>query len=248
MFNIYFPFSGFVQALKRPKGSPLTTAKSSAYADNQKYPDTTIYDGHYALTGSFTPLAPPVQIFHPIFEHFLCRLADPQLIPTPNEVRNMHKLTVKVSKIVSAETSRVKELRRLLTELLGKSVHLEANNDGTSADGVLTLVLRNTRTRIQLVILELKHEWDEGGCDVVNQAGLSMWQHWIQNKVCVHYCRGYCMSIFILNSRLPTFAIGVVAPLSFFLVAAPGSASSVGYSPISSSYKGSLTWYPLDTR
>lgn len=186
MLNIYFSISGFVQALKRPKGSPSTTAKSSAYADNQKYPDTAIYDGRYAPTASFTPLAPPIQIFHPIFELFLRRLADPQLTPTPNEVRNTHKLMVKASKIVSAETSRVEELRRLPTDLLGDSVHLEANNDGTSADGVLTLVLRDTRTRIQLVILELKREWGEGGCDVVNQAGLSMRQRWIQNEVCFH--------------------------------------------------------------
>jgi hypothetical protein len=125
----------------------LTTAKSSAYADNQKYPNTTIYDGCYAPIASFTPLAPPIQIFHLIFELFLHCLANPQLTPTPNKVRNMHKLMVKASKIVSVEASWVKELRRLLTDLLGDSVHLEANNDGTSADGVLTLVLQDTRTR-----------------------------------------------------------------------------------------------------
>jgi hypothetical protein len=184
MFDIYSPRPGFAQALSKPKGSPSVTAKSSAYADNQKNPNTAIYDGRYAPTANFTTLAPPIHIFHPIFEHFLHRLADPQLTPTPNEVRNTHKLMVKASKIVS-ETTRVEELRRLLTELLGDSVHLEANNDGTSADGVLTLVLRDTRTRIQLVILELKREWGEGGCDAVNQAGLSMRQRWIQNEVLV---------------------------------------------------------------
>ena len=93
---------------------------------------------------------------------------------------------VKALKIVSAETSRIAELRELLTNLLGDSFHLEANNDGTSADGVLTLVLRDTFTHIQLVILELKCELGEGSCDMVTKAGLSMWQCWIQNEVCVH--------------------------------------------------------------
>ena len=53
--------------------------------------------------------------------------------------------------------------------------------NGTKADGVITLQIGDDR--IVFLIIELKRELGEGGCDPATQAGLSMRRTWIELSV-----------------------------------------------------------------
>ncbi|PFH48742.1 hypothetical protein AMATHDRAFT_42011 [Amanita thiersii Skay4041] len=63
----------YVNALKYAKPSLAAGAKSTEYIKIQRSDAKAIYDGRYALGGHATA-APPIQIFHPVFEAFIRRL------------------------------------------------------------------------------------------------------------------------------------------------------------------------------
>jgi len=65
--------------------------------------------------------------------------------------------------------------------MLGVSLSMEGNVDGTSPDGVYSIVLEYNR--IPILILEFKREYGEGGSDASTQGGLSMKRSWVQKNV-----------------------------------------------------------------
>jgi hypothetical protein len=89
----------------------------------------------------------------------------------------MHLLSV----IDTLEPKPNAEIRTKLTEILGLDVHEEPNVDKSSADGVHMFIV--DQMRLPLLIVELKRELGDGGCDPSTQAGLSMRRSWIQDKV-----------------------------------------------------------------
>jgi hypothetical protein len=160
--------------------TPSEGAKSTGYCKIQGDNAQAIYDGRRAPTGPST-IAPPIQIFHPIFGDFIHLVSDPKFQPTVDDIKDVQELMYYAS-----EVGRIKEgqrgfntgLRKHLRRILQAEVHVEKNDDMTEADGVITLQIGDDR--IMFMILELKRELGEGGCDLTTQAGLSMKRSWIE--------------------------------------------------------------------
>ena len=164
--------------------TPSEGAKLNGYHKIQADEAQVIYDGRWAPNGLSTN-APPIQIFHPIFDDFIHLVNDPGVQPTPDDLKKVQELMY-----YAAEVGRVEEegkggynegLCERLRHIVQDDVHLEPNSDATSADGVITLQVSDAR--IVFLILELKRELGEGGCDPSLQAGLSMKRSWINPSV-----------------------------------------------------------------
>jgi hypothetical protein len=63
--------------------TPSKSAKSTGYQMYQH--NLPIYDGHYDVNCPISMTAPPVQLFHPVFGHFLDDIADEKL-DVPQEI------------------------------------------------------------------------------------------------------------------------------------------------------------------
>jgi len=159
--------------------TPSEGAKLNGYRKIQADESQVIYDGRWAPKGLST-IAPPIQIFDPIFDNFIHLVNDPDVQPTPDDLKKIQELMY-----YAAEVGRVEEgkdgynegLHERLRHILQDDVHVEPNLDATSADGVITLQVGDAH--IAFLILELKRELGEGGCDPSLQAGLSMKRSWI---------------------------------------------------------------------
>ena len=135
-------------------------------------------------------VAPPIEIFHPIFNDFIRLANDPDVQPTCEDLHNVRTLMSLVSQIFSTEENGKginPQLRQVLSRILGDVVFQATNFDATAADGVITVTIGSAH--ITTLILEWKKEIGEGGCDSSTQAGLSMKRTWLDPNVsynCIH--------------------------------------------------------------
>ena len=141
----------------------------------------------------FSTIAPPLEIFHPVFAGFLHLIHDENLQLTNQDLEHARELLSYAAMVGEAEIARNAEIRKILSRILQLPVHEEPNTDRTSADGVHVLVVGDVR--IPLLIMELKRELGEGGCDPSTQAGITMRRSWIQEDVSLF------MSLLVLFSQ-----------------------------------------------
>ena len=166
--------------------SPLTSAKSQEYRKYQG--NSPIYDGCYDAKNPTDTIAPPIQLFHPAFAHFLDDVTN-QDLPVPEHIL---KVTVeymqKSSAIYEGEEQRTATLRLLLEDALGTTILKRVNADGSKPDGVYEAELRGSQIKVFLVLLEHKNELGDGRCNPPRQAGLSFTRFVAQGDVCFHCC------------------------------------------------------------
>ena len=163
-----------------PGITPSEGAKATWYRKIQGDDAQVIYDGRRAPNGLISTVCPPIQIFHPIFDDFIHFVNDPDVQPTADDLKNVQELMYFASEVGRKEDRHDGHndgLRELLRRILQAEVHEESNDDGTRPDGIITLQIGDAR--IAFLILELKRELGEGGCDPTIQAGLSMKHSWI---------------------------------------------------------------------
>ena len=175
---------GYDKTVLTPGMTPSEGAKSTGYRKIQADNAQAIYDGRRAPTGLISTIAPPIQIFHPIFGDFIYLVNDPDFQPTVDDIKDVQELMYFASEVGRMEEGQHglnEGLRKRLRRILQAGVHVEPNNDGTKADGVITLQIGDER--IVFLILELKRELGEGGCDPTTQAGLSLKRSWIEHTV-----------------------------------------------------------------
>jgi hypothetical protein len=161
--------------------SPSESAKSKEYRVYQR--NSPIYDGRYDNAKSQGTTALPIQLYHPVFAHFLDDLSSNSLVPP-----NIAKATVNYMKAASAiyenEGIRRQFLQPRLCEILAITFSAEANADRTSPDGMFLVNPVGELSESALVLLkEDKNELGDGGCDPSTQAGLSAVRFWVQNEV-----------------------------------------------------------------
>ena len=164
--------------------TPSEGAKATWYRKTQGDDAQAIYDGRRAPNGLISTNGPPIQIFHPIFNDFIHFINDPDVQPTADDLKNVQELMYFASEVGRMEDrhdGRNEGLRERLRRILQTEVHEEPNTDGTIPDGIITLQIDDAR--IAFLILELKQELGEGGCDPTTQAGLSMKRSWIDPSV-----------------------------------------------------------------
>lgn len=167
-----------------PGKPPSEGAKSNGYRINQADEALAIYDGRRAVNALVSTIGPPIQIFHPIFDYFLQTVINPDIQPTIEDLENVQDLMDHGSQVgLKEEGTRGynQQVRKRLRKILKADLHEEPNPDGTRPDGVVTL--QRDDARIAYLILELKRELGDGGCDPTTQAGLSMKRSWIDSDV-----------------------------------------------------------------
>lgn len=172
---------GYQRALATLGSAPSGGARSSGYHISQGAVDQTIYDGRTPRHGNgiFT-IAPPIQIFHTIFDEFTHLLNSPDVQPTIEDLEKVYKFMHTLSLIRTAEEKYGEIVRASISEVLGETVLEVPNPDGSRPDGVIMI---NDNTDIPCVVIEMKREMGEGGCDPTSQAALSMRRSWIHNSV-----------------------------------------------------------------
>jgi len=178
LFNVAI---GYQKIVSTPGKSPSAGAKSKEYAEGQALEGQAIHDGRLPPNPKFFTVAPPVQIYHPIFDQFTQRLSDPSVQPTNNDIKQAQDLMHSLSYIGTNEPSRNAMIRHKLREILDVDVRQEPNDDGTSSDGIHMFVVNGFR--IPLSHMEFKKELGDGASDPSTQVGLSMKRAWIQKAV-----------------------------------------------------------------
>ena len=159
--------------------APANSAKSDNYAKSQiAY---SIYDGRYKAAKPRTSIAPPIQLFHPAFGHFL-DIVERDFAPPDDIVRKTTDYMTAASAIYGSEQERRNVLTPLLCTILDVNIQAILNEDRTNADSIVEVA---NGTLISLIFLqELKNEFGDGGSDPSTQTGLSVGRCWAQPRVC----------------------------------------------------------------
>jgi hypothetical protein len=178
---------GYCNTLQTPGIAPSSAAKSAAYWEVQKDDKHAIHDGRHAPAGIST-IAPPIEIFHPIFNDFIRFIDDPNVQPTPEDLDNVRTLMSLASGIYLSEEYLMKikaQLRQVLVKIL---FNAKADDDETEADVILKTMINSAQ--FMTLALEWRRELGEGGYDSSTQAGLSMKRAWLESNVgyncCIH--------------------------------------------------------------
>ncbi|KAJ2932632.1 hypothetical protein H1R20_g4445, partial [Candolleomyces eurysporus] len=151
--------------------SPSAAAKSNEYLKLQKDSATAIHDGRLSR------VAPPLEIFHPVFRLFLRLLRDPSHQPSPSDILAIQEL-FHYNRNIVAESTRNSKLLPLFAKLLGCTIAQYVNPDGTTPDAMYIISIDGMT--LAALVLELKNELGDGECDPSTQAGHSMRCTWIQ--------------------------------------------------------------------
>ena len=164
--------------------TPSKSAKSTGYRMYQR--NLPIYDGRYDVNCSISTTAPPVQLFHPVFGHFLDDIADEKLDVPQEILRAASCFMASASGIYEKEDHQKLAIFPHLTAALSMGMTKIVNLDLTSPDGAISLPLAgDIHETVALLLVEDKREVGEGGSDPSIQAGLSMIRFWAQDNVCM---------------------------------------------------------------
>lgn len=131
----------------------------------QKSLKTVTYDGFYAHKWgqpTIVTIAPPIQIFHPVFQAFLDRVDNPIMFE-PDEIALsvVSELMPLVSEISPLEENALERLRPLFGRLLNRPVGMVAPTGTRPSDGmVLKTVGRHV---VPLLTIEYTSVFGEGG-------------------------------------------------------------------------------------
>jgi hypothetical protein len=113
---------------------PSDSAKSSAYIKSQAA--YSICDGRYKAGSPRPTVAPPVQLFHPAFGHFLDDISEED--PIPNDIiRETIAYMKEPSAVYPTENNRRDKLTPLLSNVLDVFIQVVQNSDKTCPDGIV---------------------------------------------------------------------------------------------------------------
>ena len=166
--------------------SPSKAATPKEYARFQQSSKTAIYDGFYAHNWGEHPtvvtVAPPVEIFHPVFQQFLDRIDDPTFKPAPDVIPVVSQLMSATMEIHSSEDAAFAKLRPLLSDLLGTCVGQIASTKSRTPDGVVLEILGN-RT-FPFVCIGYSRAFCDGGRDPSTQVSDYLRKFLVKDQVC----------------------------------------------------------------
>ena len=178
--------------------APADSAKSSYYTKSQiAY---SIYDGRYKANRPRTSVAPPVQLFHPVFGHFLDSVQS-NLALSDDIVRQTTEYMKATSAIYESEVTRRKVLTPLLCAILDVNIQMILNEDKTNPGGIVEAA--KNMLLFLTFLKEDKNEFGEGGSDPSTQAGLSVGRCWAQSRVCQIHCIAFWPFIPLFLSMNP---------------------------------------------
>jgi hypothetical protein len=164
--------------------APSSIAKSAEYRENQSGEDA-ILDGRQALNTAVNTIAPPIQLFNPAFAYFSSKAFDPNYnVPpefNPQFIPDVVDFMAQSATLYGSESNRKDHLKRRLEKVLGRTIDIAENRDGSCADFGVTCTI--DLHKAYLVVGEEKKELGDGSSDPSTQAGLSYWHIFRQNDV-----------------------------------------------------------------
>ncbi len=136
----------------------------------QKSERTALYDGFFTDDDGLQTIAPPIEIFHPVFGRFLQKLVDDKFEPSSEMVAEVSLFMQTAAKIIINENKVNEDRRTQLTKMFKRPFDQIQRQGGESADGVVLAQVGAPETRVNLVVFEYKRTIGEGGCDPLTQA------------------------------------------------------------------------------
>jgi hypothetical protein len=185
---------------------PSQSAKSTKYMFHQQ--DHPIYNGWYSKAKPMDTTVPLIQLFYPIFSHFLDDLKNKSSVPV-----EVSRMTVRymraASGIYNSEEARRHAVEDPFSHIIGIPIARIVNSDKMSSDSVMEVQLSFDAQGIlklaALVLKEDKREFGDGGSDPSMQCGLSITRYWAQYEVhnmllfsclqpsaCFHFSTRWC--------------------------------------------------------
>jgi hypothetical protein len=144
-----------------------------------------IYDGRYDVNCPISTTAHPVQLFHPVFGHFLDDIVDEKLDVPQEILRAATCFIASASGIYEKEDHRKQAIFPHLAVALSTGMTKIVNLDLTFPDGATSLPLAGDICTVAPLLAKDKREVGEGGSEPSIQAGLSMIRFWAQDNVCM---------------------------------------------------------------
>ncbi len=157
----------------------------------QKISYEAIHDGLLAPGGIVTA-APPVGIFHPVFDQFISDANDSQAQPPAEIITTTQKFMYANTVIPTNEAEGNERLLQDFRDILDMVVISEKNQDNTSPDGMVMCPTAKG-TCCPVLIVERKHMLGDGGCDPSIQAGYSTRRAWLQDTVSLQVFSLFCL-------------------------------------------------------
>ncbi|KAG7440334.1 uncharacterized protein BT62DRAFT_629687 [Guyanagaster necrorhizus] len=181
--------------------SPSVNAQSQSYNAYQgnKFP---ILDGRYNATAYGQTIAPPIELFHPVFAQFRANLADTEIVIPEDIVRDTASLMRSSSAIQVSEQPRTQQSWMLLSNILNQSFHQAVNFDRTLADHIYLCGDTTVDETAAVVIVEEKSELGAGGSEPSVQGSFSYLKFWA-DATHRQIREGCCC---------PSFIVGVAGP------------------------------------
>ena len=163
---MYDPDRENIAAKGRSRSSPSTSAITAARLDIQhgRRPDA---------VHNFRPLelsTPPVTIYHPVFARFRRLMAQEPTDLGPEELFRAQCFVTAANKFYKSEEMRIQETFRWLhADILTKET-FEFSSQKVTPDGTVCVAKTHDDFDTVSVIIEVKNEIGDGGCDPLAQA------------------------------------------------------------------------------
>ncbi|KAF8868276.1 hypothetical protein BD779DRAFT_1074604 [Infundibulicybe gibba] len=178
-------------------------AEPSEYRAYQQ--ETPIYDGRCDAKFQVETTSPAVQLFHPVFGHFLDDLSSDSPIP-PDIVNATVCYMSAASAMYDNEDNRARALDPALRNILGCALVTIVNADGSSSDVIPMPRAGKIPEAVTPLLRESQNEFGAGGCDPSILAGLSAARYWAQpERDAVR--NNSCCPTFLLATAGPWFSI-----------------------------------------
>ncbi|KAJ7797114.1 hypothetical protein B0H14DRAFT_2912595 [Mycena olivaceomarginata] len=195
--------------------SPSVNAQSKSYNNyqGQKVP---ILDGRYNALKNRPTIAPPVELFHPVFACFRARLEEATAEVPEDIVRDTANLMRSSSAIQVSEQPRTQNTRTSLAKILKQSFLQVVNLDRTSADHIALCTDSAVHETAAVVIVEEKSELGAGGSEPSVQGSFSYLQFWA-DPTHQRIREGCCCPSFIVGLAGPWLVIIIAQRLTDYL-------------------------------
>ncbi|RDB30858.1 hypothetical protein Hypma_005976 [Hypsizygus marmoreus] len=167
-------FQNLVKVVREGK-SPFVNANSRNYYDRQKT-EFPVLDGRYTPDSKPT-VAPPIELYHPVFPEFLARLRDKSTDIPEEVIRKTAAFVRSVSTISLAEQARSKDSRKFLSEILDIAFS-QVNFDRSSSAQIAQASAKRVAEQVALALVEETGELGMGGTEPSVQGSFSYTKFW----------------------------------------------------------------------
>jgi hypothetical protein len=140
------------------------------------------HEGRVPLPTPPKLVAPPVQIFHPVFQEFLDRINNPEFEPDELVISIVSELMPTTMELGSSGKNALAKLRLLFADLLDEYVGKVIPTGVHAQDGMVFKQLGECAA--PLLCIEYQRAFGEGGRDPSIQAAYSVREFLVLDQVC----------------------------------------------------------------